>query len=606
MPKVFSHRTFILIGTLAFLVGCLYITPPVLIWQELKNLDQHFVLVQLSTYKDELTVYLPRAREIYDGNFPPRDLYFDEQRPTVLNPLPSALMAPFIFLFGGNINLAILAGQFTFGAIIFLLFFFLFLDFFKSRVWAVLFSFMAVLTPLAFIFYRWGLDGSLWVSFKEIVTIFLKQFVPIINTPIHKLFLARFDDPLLTYPVFLTAIFLFFRFWRNPVRKNAILAAVPAALLFYTYFHYWVYWFTAVGVLFVWACFDSKERNRLRSFLWFGVVAVVIALPYFATYFNIKDFSDNKDYIYRFGLAEGRSLDVIWQFKAHYPVYIILFFLVSWFYSKRERAKAILFQGLIGAMVIAGNLQLLVGFMPVPGQIAKPIALVIFIIVSILCHDVLKYWGLVGGAHSRIIAFFVFLSVLLLPAKKIINLIEVEKRFNEIAYDYSFPRDLVDSWQWINEQLPSDSKMISPSLINSLYLNSYTSIRPYLPTGFASTMPMPVLEERYLTANKLFGVDEEDISRKIGETEKACPGRCLKDEWFNLNKNLRFLYVNYFISGDDVLAGEGGAPEEYKERLIDRVRSLNPDWQSIPAKFVYEGPWEKQLGSKSLNSFNNL
>src|SRR3989344_7390105 len=136
-----SRRTsFWLVAAGAFLVGALYILPLAFVWRYFNSIGEPFVLAQLGTYRDELTVYLPRAREIYDGHFPPRDLYFEEQRPTVLNPLPPLLLSLFIFLFKGNINFSYLAAQFFFSGIIFILFYLLGRFFFEKKIWGFFFG----------------------------------------------------------------------------------------------------------------------------------------------------------------------------------------------------------------------------------------------------------------------------------------------------------------------------------------------------------------------------------------------------------------------------------------------------------------------------------
>ncbi|TSC89687.1 MAG: hypothetical protein G01um10143_177 [Parcubacteria group bacterium Gr01-1014_3] len=131
----------------AILVGLLYIAPPLIVKYHLQKDGRVFAL-NYEVYRDEL-FYLSRAREIYDGHFPPSDLHFDEQRPTVQNPIPSLILAGMIALTGGNIHTSYLIAQFVFTPIIFLLFYWLGTLLFKESHWAILFAFVGVLTPIA-------------------------------------------------------------------------------------------------------------------------------------------------------------------------------------------------------------------------------------------------------------------------------------------------------------------------------------------------------------------------------------------------------------------------------------------------------------------------
>lgn len=131
----------------ALLVGILYIAPPLLVRYHLEKDGRVFAL-NYEVYRDEL-LYLSRAREVYDGHFPASDLHFDEQLPTVQNPLPSLIMAGFMTLYGGNSIKAFLFAQFIFAAVIFLLFYLLGKILFESNFWAFFLAYTGVLTPIA-------------------------------------------------------------------------------------------------------------------------------------------------------------------------------------------------------------------------------------------------------------------------------------------------------------------------------------------------------------------------------------------------------------------------------------------------------------------------
>ncbi len=605
MAQKSSSRNFWLVSFFSILVGLLYILPPIFVWNTFVQRDEPFVLAQLSTYKDELTVYLPRAREIYDGHFPPADLYFDDQKPTVMNPLPSLFFSFFIYLFDGNMNLAYLGAQFIFGSIIFALFYLVTFQLTNSQRWSFFWSFLGALTPLSFIFYRWGLDTGFVNNIVNIFTTIIKQFIPIVKTPIHKLYLARVDDQLLTYPIFLLTLLSFFKWWRNPTIFKAIMVALPSGLLFYTYFHYWVFWFTILAILFVYLLFFHKQNKfRLKSFLVLIAVAGAVALPYFINYLKIISQPDSQDYTYRFGLAVGRNWSVINQFWFHYPVYIFLAALVFWLYWHKDRQKLILFESFILVMILAGNLQLIIGFMPVPGQIAKPIALTIFIIASAVIYDALSLIKSYSMASKR---FLVVTLTVLVLLKKIINIGVVAAVPPELLHDYGFPHGIVNSWSWLNKSVPPEPKIISSALVSSLYLTTYTSARPFLATGFASSMSLSTLETRYLISNKLFGVPNEILLQKLNEeSNNSCLDDCYKDTFFNTAKDFRFLYVNYFISGHPVLGGQAIIPAGYWEKLLKQYDDLNPSWQKTDASYVYIGPWEKQFSRTDFDKTGEL
>ncbi|MBI2454035.1 MAG: hypothetical protein HYV54_00440 [Parcubacteria group bacterium] len=141
-----KKKTLVLVIS-SLVVGLTYILPPLIIAQHLQGAEQPFVL-NYNIHRDEL-IYMSRAREIYDGHWPPVDLHFKEQTPTVLNAFPSFIMAQTLKLFHGNPNTAYLAIIFIVPAILFLIFFWLGRYLFDSFGWAVFFAYVGILTPIA-------------------------------------------------------------------------------------------------------------------------------------------------------------------------------------------------------------------------------------------------------------------------------------------------------------------------------------------------------------------------------------------------------------------------------------------------------------------------
>ena len=197
---------------MALVVGVLNILPPILIGLNISNSGNDFVLAQQSGYRDEFFQYLPRAREVFDGHFPPRNIFSGTSGPSPLNPLPSALFSPFLFLFGGNLNWAYISAQFVFAVIIFLLFFWLGWAMVRSKLWAVFFALVGVFTQIPQLIFRYYDRDFLGIS--------LKKFIPIVRTPIDKMYFARIDDPMLTYPILLAAIISFYFFWLQQPRHQ--------------------------------------------------------------------------------------------------------------------------------------------------------------------------------------------------------------------------------------------------------------------------------------------------------------------------------------------------------------------------------------------------
>src|SRR3989344_5962234 len=99
--------SYLLTFVLAIFVGIVYIAP---------NL-----LIQYTNSFDDILLYIPRGRDIYDGHFPPSDSSSDAGgAPGIMPWLPQTLFAGLIAIFK-NINTAYLSAVFLFSALIFIL-----------------------------------------------------------------------------------------------------------------------------------------------------------------------------------------------------------------------------------------------------------------------------------------------------------------------------------------------------------------------------------------------------------------------------------------------------------------------------------------------------
>ena len=100
-------------------------------------------------------------------------------------------------------------------------------------------------------------------TWREFLGYFVKQFFPLVKTQIERLYFGRFDYPLLVFPILALGVIALFAFWRKPTYSGAFLLAIPTGVLFYSYFHYWVYWVIVLGLLFTYTViFERQDKKR--------------------------------------------------------------------------------------------------------------------------------------------------------------------------------------------------------------------------------------------------------------------------------------------------------------------------------------------------------
>ncbi|KKU94556.1 MAG: hypothetical protein UY24_C0014G0004 [Parcubacteria group bacterium GW2011_GWA1_48_11b] len=620
---------------LAFLVGVLYVAPELLIWNKLHSLGKPYVAIQLSHHGDEAQGTISRFREIYDGHFPPGDLFLDNANaPTPFGPIQvmPALMAGFIALFGGNINVSYLFATFILSPIVFLLFYWLGKVITGNRIYAVFFALLGVMTPIFRALPR--AFESLALFFNNIGN----YFIPLIRTPMAKLPLGRTEDPLLTYLVFLPAIAALLLFWKRPSWKTGAAVGSLIGLMFYVYFHYWVFLVVIAGLIGAYSLFkilphrlpadrhgqaDKSNKNLFKSVLVLFAVLALVTIPYWVNYFNFKNSPTGEELTLRIGITKSHAPFFIAGEPEvlAYVFYALLAIVVYFvFYKRGQKNTAVLYWIFTAAMFIAWNIQVVTGFVPAADHWYRTIGAFFTVIVFHAAFELLK------KVNYKVVAVVLIIGSSFLVIKKIVNaLVFVNpppqfidgKSFESRAFNPS----IVESWDWINKNLPNEPKIISPSFITSMYLYTETSTRPYFVYGFNTSASNKLLEERFLTTYRLFNVKQEFLKRilELDYSNGPCsPEHCAdspaKDmnEFLNTVEVIPHLYFGYYAN----YYYDRGLPQsvttyrfvskEKADELLARYPKVTANWEDIEADYVYYGPWERQITQIDLSKNPNL
>ncbi len=444
-------------------------------------------------------------------------------------------------------------------------------------------------------------SSGITTIWREFLGYFVKQFWPGVNTQIDKLPFTRLDFPLLVLPFFLLAFLALLAFWKDPRPRNAIFAGITAGLLGYVYFHTWVYWTLVVGFVAI-ATFGFYRRDtvRVRGVALLIAVLAIVLIPYAVNYYQFVSTPGHEDFALRLSLAEGREFFLV-GLGFDYVVYLVLALLIGFLYFKKDRKSALFFFCLLGAMVAVWNVQVFTGFVPAPDHWPKAISVVLYILSAVVFFELTRFVGARSPRFAAFVPVILFLIIFGVVTKKVVNVISLSRGLQPwVAAKHSFPKDIVDSWDWINTNIPGEPRIVSSSFLTSQYLAVYTSARPYLPQSIISPLPTKELEERYLVVSRLFDVPETVM--KVQLASKAPPMQCddpacyYRDE--NFGKATDDLYACFFSRGGVntyFRQGCGRVPEERRSELLLRYRALNPIWQDIEGDYVYYGIWERQF-----------
>jgi len=214
-----------------------------------------------------------------------------------------------------------------------------------------------------------------------------------------------------------------------------------------------------------------------------------------------------------------------------------------------------------------------------------------------------------------------------LVVKKLIN--AFTNPSETVLQKYSFDKDLMVSWEWINKNIAGEPQIISDSLLTTLYLNVYTSARPYVPNWLNTIESNQAIEDRFLLANKIFKVKDDillkrlqpagrrdcvDLVKIFNLDKKECDNLYTR---INLTEAAFQLYGVYYgrprsyklysTTARDSRPGDDVSPNKIRE-LVDRYQAVRVEWPNLESNYVYYGKWEKQFSQPdfSRNKFLKL
>ena len=608
------YRWPIILIVSAIAVGLLYAAPQFFIKKHLDGVGKEFVALQLTHHGDEALGNFARFREIYDGHFPPGEVYLKADGPSLFGPLQflPLFVAGFIYLFQGDLNAAYLAMNLVIPALLFALFYFLGKTLTGNRTWALALAFFGTLTP------AFRALPLAFRSFELLMNNIVNYFIPIVRTPLATLALAKTEDPLLTYLVLLPLMAALIVFWRKPNYRTASLAGFAVGIIYYVYFHYWVFITIIAGLMTAFLLVrhfrDSKSVKVVLSFVGSWWLATV---PYWLNFFRFQSLPSAEQITLRFGIETGRSLGFLGGVPAvfDYLFYALLALIVYFvFFKKGQRDTAYLYWIFIAAMGVIWNVQVVTGYVPSPDHWFRAVSPFIFVILAHALYELSK------ALPYRAVTAGLLICSALLVTKKVVNaLVFVDpppafvdgQSFNS----YAFNPDLVDSWRWINSNLPAEPRIVSPSFVSSFYLYIQTAARPYLISGSGmTTASNELIEERFLASYKLFMTPKQFLrdALSVDYKDMVCVGDCVNEDLhsrLNTKEVVSHLYGGYYINYPGRPKSEGKyrfISMEKAEELISRYAALKVAPSDIEAEYLYYGPWERQISQVNLSMLPGL
>lgn len=475
---------------------------------------------------EEAFSYGARVREVMDGHFADGDPYLVEHKGqfTTWDYYPlSLLTGSWAKLFGINNpeTLFIWFDLFLPPATI-LIIYALFYAICRKRSWSALAALIFVTFPNIIIYKNFFSPALYQNHFFSSALALLKQGF---NPDFSRLFV-----PNLTMIFFsLWLLLMIYLLQSSALRRRWLLfTGLAYGALFYVYFYYWVFATIALGLAVIISFFC--ERGLIRRFLAVMVIGWVMAIPYWTRYWLAIKNPLFHEYIARVGLDYSHQPAIG---SLTHVLLIVALIIIFWHLRKKIGWPIIIWAGAtLLATIAVLNIQVILGFNPQPDHWGSRVNIYILMIWLLTAIFFVAKFLLNKKNNEQVDNWLVRISLVALAFFLIVALIAQADNIAIYKSSYLLQDDARQALGWIDQQVPPDSVIVTPSVKTRMLIPYLTQANSYLPMACMSLASKQEIIDRYLDIYALFKVPRElFISSLNGDIAK------LPSELHYLNTN---------------------------------------------------------------------
>lgn len=507
---------FKLLFTLAILiVGIVYsVLPHFIRYDTLKEEGLRYIPVTLEAEFDYVNHYGSRYRDLVDGIVIPGeiDTYEHKDGPAFFPPLEAALLTPFFLPFQ-SIFPGIIITDVIFPILLFAALFVLFKSFTQHSMFSLFSAFVLMLFP--------QLPTLIPPSSLTELKLLFFQFIPFSDAPASELsFLSR-GSFIPGGPFFVVMFYGMYKALTDTRRGKLYIAVggISYGLLFYLYFHFWVFATIFLGLLFL-ILLIEKNHTAARTVFFIGFVGVIISIPFWINQYTLAQLPSYDDIVVRMGIEEGHGIRLfLWK---TYLLFFAMTGLSLWLgrkFSKKTLGYFLAALSLAG--IIAYNVNIVTGFTILSDHWGNKV----FLLTNGIIWPPLLYFLWRFAAERKLFlqkvqALFPALAVIIIVLLAA-HVVESSIKENTVyAAHYTVSPAIMDAYEWLTKNTPKDSVIATPSIETNIELTAYTHNRILQARSQNNLLSKDeVLDRLYLT-QKLFGVSQgrffEMIQSRLG------------------------------------------------------------------------------------------
>ncbi len=553
---------------------------------------------------DETNVIAPRIKEVLEGRLIASDIDLWEYKsaPAFWPPASPLFFAPFR-LFTTSVQTVFIITDALVPMIIFLLLFGIYFFLFDKRkyvsLWCALFTSLYVTASL-----------HLPPTSIEEIKVLIKQLLPLnVGTHLEATFLTRRESFIPTILPFLASFLFAYLTAIKQKRWCALLGGAFLALNAFSYPYHFIYATIGIGLFFV---LSSRPRDlaQIRRYGWFILAAALCLIPFAWWQISLRALPQYQDVFSRFGTELGHAFRFdVWK---EYVIYLALIGCVWKVDTDRLRKRFVI--ALLITNIIVLNLQVILGFsVQTDHWFSREIFLSLFLayaVVLVRGYDALQTRLPRIRKAVTVCAWLLILSL-------VIHGIQYSYLRSKTYYTYqTIPAALMEAFTWLSEHTPSDSVVVSPSLVTNSFIPVYTHNNIYIPRGLNTLAPDAEIFDRLFAVYAFFGMSEDRIRLILDPSlnNEYVTWSEFEHGWEKYEKSgiLYLLSVKY--GSKEIGAYQYGRhnkftlPDDVYQTLLATYRAYECSdcLNKYRADYLFYGPFERAIIDTNLSAYPDL
>ena len=514
---------------------------------------------------DTATVYFPRAKAVYDGQWKVGDINLIEYQGSpapmpMLNPIVMGTLSRLL----GSMKAGVIVSDFLFPPIIFLLFY-SFIFMFSQR------KFLSLFVSSLFIF-------VINLPFWELHHLF--------KPPLVGFIFRRFEYPQITMPFYLLAAYFTYLAIQKRRTSFMILAGIFAGSLFYTYLYDWVSFFTGLGFLFSFLLVARKWEAAKQIA---GIIAIGLFLSsfYWANFFTLTHLPQYHDIVSRIGVEISHSVRFFtWKFYLRIALFAVM---VYYTLRKRDSVSAMYLIAFLVPTFVTLNLQVLIGMNPQPdhwGRTAIPFAYASLTMAAIVFHErYLKRISFRMLTVGSVVVLVLLFSLEIFYVFRIARLTQAR---------HVIPSDRAASYRWIRDNLTKTTVIGTLSPLTNLDMQLYIDNKLFLPFSINTVASNEEIWQRFFYLIKLYNISPDGV-RQLFANQEGVPYHEQMSPYLFQNTFYGNKLNSFFVDFDET---KRIIPPKLIDEKIRQYSKLDGMKPAFKLDYVYYGPNEKLLGGE--------